>query len=87
MASKPVYALRPGEVFDYLQTRQSGLSSVEVSERQALYGRNILQPPASINYWRVGFHHLLHPMAAMLWICSIVALIAHQPLLSLIICG
>jgi Ca2+-transporting ATPase len=87
MPSKPVYSLRPGEIFEYLQTRPSGLLNTEVADRLILYGKNILQPPVRRNYWRAGLHHLLHPMAIMLWLSGLIALLAQQPILSLIIFG
>jgi len=86
MPSKPVYILRPGEVTEYLQTRPSGLTSSEVTERLALYGHNILKSPPNINYWWVVIKHIFTPMAIMLWVCSLGALFVNRPILSLIIC-
>jgi magnesium-transporting ATPase (P-type) len=85
MPSTPVYSLRPGEVLNFLLTRPSGLTSSEISERLALYGYNILQPPAKPNYGLTALKHMANPMALMLWVCSLVAMIANRPILGAII--
>ncbi len=85
MSSKPVYALRRGEVFEALETSAGGLSAPEAKKRLVLYGPNLLSRPQPGLDWRKWARMILHPMALMLWLAGAAALAGGRAELGLII--
>lgn len=85
MKLRPVHALRPTEVFSALETSPDGLPSGEVPARLSLYGANTLPEPAILPAWRRIATHAAHPMALVLWVTGLLALITGHPTLPWII--
>jgi P-type Ca2+ transporter type 2C len=85
MSSRPIYSLRPSEVFDALVTSPEGLTSGEVAERQLLYGNNVLQEVAEIPTWRKVITYVVHPLSGLLLIAGGLAILVHEPVLGLAI--
>ena len=85
MASTPVYALRPAEVFEALATSPGGLSPGEVIARQDLFGANLLAGAAGIPVWQKLLAHLAHPFSGLLWLAGLIALIVGEPVLGIVI--
>jgi Ca2+-transporting ATPase len=85
MDSKPIYSLRPAEVFAASTTSPEGLTSGEVVERQSLYGKNILSKEAGRSNWYKFLRHTLHPLAVMLWVAGAIAFIVKEPVLGITI--
>ena len=85
MISRPVHQLRPGEVYQSLETAPDGLSSGVVTERQELYGQNILTEEASPAVWQRLLSHAAHPLAGLLWFAGVIAFLAREPVLGVVI--
>lgn len=76
MKSTPIHALRPSEVYSALETSPDGLMSGEVPARLGLYGTNTLPEPPALPPWRRIVMHVAHPMALVLWVTGLLALLA-----------
>ena len=85
MVSTPIYSLRPAEVFDALATSPDGLSSDEVAARHSLYGPNLLSQGAEQANWQKLLGHAAHPLALLLWIAGVIAFLAREPVLGVVI--
>ncbi|HLE16197.1 MAG TPA: HAD-IC family P-type ATPase, partial [Anaerolineales bacterium] len=85
MDSIPLYSLRATEVFRELETSAAGLSSGEADARRDLYGDNILSEPPTESRWRSLIGYLAHPMALILWGAGVLAFVARQPALGVVI--
>lgn len=60
------------------QTNQTlGLTTGEVAERQAKYGKNELTPPKTIPKWRLYVNQLTGFFAILLWIAAFLCIIAY----------
>ncbi len=76
MSSTPLYALRKTEVFTALETSPDGLSTAEAEARRELYGKNVLAEPLAPPAWRKWIGYIAHPMALLLWVAGILALLS-----------
>jgi magnesium-transporting ATPase (P-type) len=85
MISQPIYRLRATEVYGALETSPQGLSAEQVKERLSLYGKNVIQEPTPPPWWSKVVIHLTHPMAILLWMAGILALIIGELSLAVII--
>ena len=85
MPSSPLYALRRSEVFEALETCPEGLSAVEAGQRVDLYGYNILEEAQALPAWRRLLHYLVHPMALLLWLAGLAAMLVGRIELGVII--
>ena len=85
MESVPIYSLRVSEVYRDLETSPNGLSAGEIAARRSLYGDNLLTVPERVSRWRALASHLTHPMALILWAAGVMAFVARQPVLGLVI--
>ena len=85
MISQPIYRLRASEVYGALETSPQGLNAAQVTERLSLYGKNIIQEPPPPPWWSKLLVHTLHPMAIILWVAGILALIIGEISLAFVI--
>lgn len=85
MSSQPIYALRPAEVFEALETTARGLSSEEAAARLALYGPNVVREPPPPPVWRRFAGFVTYPMALLLWAAGALALLTGRPAMAVII--
>ncbi len=85
MPSSPLYALRRSEVFEALETSPAGLSGREVEQRVDLYGRNILEESQPRPAWRRLLQYMIHPMALLLWLAGLAAMLVGRLELGVII--
>jgi potassium/sodium efflux P-type ATPase len=85
MPSLPLYALRRSEVFEALETSPAGLSGREVEQRVDLYGRNILEESQPRPAWRRLLQYMIHPMALLLWLAGLAAMLVGRLELGVII--
>lgn len=85
MENLPLYALRAADVYYSLDTSPNGLDSNEVQARQSLYGSNVLTQPVYKPTWQKFIVHLVHPMALVLWAAGVIALLARQFELGIVI--
>jgi len=75
MSSSPLYALRRSEVFEALETCPEGLSAAEARQRADLYGDNTLEEAQALPAWSRLLHYLIHPMALLLWLAGLAAML------------
>ena len=82
MISEPLYALRPPEVFHALESSPEGITTEQAQQRLAAYGPNTLREPPPPPRWRMFAAQLIHPMALVLWVAGLIAIlsIAHAVL-------
>jgi magnesium-transporting ATPase (P-type) len=82
MISEPLYSLRPADVYYALESSPQGITSEQAQQRLAAYGPNTLREPPSPPRWRMFAMQLIHPMALVLWVAGLVAVlsIAHAVL-------
>jgi magnesium-transporting ATPase (P-type) len=85
MISRPIHQLRPGEIFQALETSAGGIPSGEVAVRQALYGKNILSEEPVERAWQRFLGHTVHPFALLLWVSGGVAFLIREPVLGAVI--
>jgi Ca2+-transporting ATPase len=85
MPSTPLYALRRSEVFEALETSPEGLSAAEAGQRIDLYGPNILEEARALPAWRRLLHYMIHPMALLLWVAGLAAMLVGRIELGVII--
>ncbi len=85
MISQPIYRLRAPEVYGALETSPQGLSAEQVTERLSLYGKNVIQEPPPPSLWSKFVSHTVHPMAILLWIAGLLALVVQEISLAFII--
>ena len=85
MPSSPLYSLRRSEVFEALETSPAGLSAVEVSQRVGFYGANILEEAQALPAWRRLLNYMIHPMALLLWVAGLAAMLVGRIELGVII--
>ena len=85
METEPIYSQRVAEVYKSLETSPEGLSTSEVETRRSLFGSNILSEPPRVSVWRKFAVHIVHPMALLLLGAGLVALIARQLDLAIVI--
>ncbi len=82
MISEPLYSLRPAEVIHALESSPQGITTEQAQQRLAAYGPNMLREPPPPPRWRMFAVQLIHPMALVLWIAGLIAIlsIAHAVL-------
>ncbi|PWH16579.1 MAG: ATPase [Anaerolineae bacterium] len=85
MISQPIYRLRANEVYGALETSPQGLNAEQVRERLSLYGKNVIQEPTPPPWWSRVLIHTIHPMAILLWVAGILALIVGEVSLAFVI--
>jgi magnesium-transporting ATPase (P-type) len=85
--STPIYALRVSDVYAALETTPEGLISADAEQRVALYGQNVIHEPPEPPNWMKFLAQLNHPMAWLLWLAGLVALVIGQVGLWFIIWG
>ncbi|MGB9672811.1 MAG: cation-translocating P-type ATPase [Anaerolineales bacterium] len=85
MISTPIYSLRVPEVYRALETTPKGLTEEEVAERLSLYGANILSEPPEPPWWQRMIFQFIHPMAVLLWVSGILAILVNELVLGLVI--
>jgi magnesium-transporting ATPase (P-type) len=85
MASEPIYSLRIQDVFQALETAPEGLSTDEALARKVLYGENRLSEQHKDPVWAKLLVHLMHPQAAILAAAAILAFIARDYVLGIVI--
>jgi Ca2+-transporting ATPase len=83
--STPLHALRPGDVYQALETSPGGLTSEQAAARLSLYGPNQLSPVAREPLWRHLVGHVTHLMALLLWGAGLVALLSGEPTIGIVI--
>ncbi|CAG0937517.1 sodium/potassium-transporting ATPase subunit alpha,E; H+/K+-exchanging ATPase [Thermoflexales bacterium] len=76
MISEPLYALRPTEVFHALESSPKGITSEQAQQRLLAYGPNTLREPSPPPRWRMFLMQLIHPMALVLWIAGLIAVLS-----------
>lgn len=77
-----ISSIKPSSAFEYLNTKECGLSNVDVKERATIYGKNTIKTKKAFHPVRRFTKQLFNLLAIMLWIASILAIIAGTPLLS-----
>ncbi len=88
MPATPIYAQRIAEVYAALETSPEGLAPEAVSARLALYGPNALREAApEAAWWQKLITHATHPMALLLWLAGVAAMVGGRPLLGVVIWG
>ncbi|MGE5222745.1 MAG: cation-translocating P-type ATPase [Omnitrophica WOR_2 bacterium] len=85
MNSTPFYSLRVPEVYQALESSPEGLTLEEVENRRSLYGRNLLSERAAASHWPRFIAHIIHPMALLLWLAGLLAIVVREPALGLVI--
>jgi magnesium-transporting ATPase (P-type) len=85
MISTPIYSLRVPEVYRALETSPKGLSAEEATERLSLYGQNLLTEAPPQPWWQKIILHFIHPMALILWISGILAVLVQEVSLGVVI--
>ena len=85
MASEPIYSLRIQDVYTALETGPEGLSTTEAEARKTLYGENRLSEQHTEPRWVKLLGYFLHPQAGILIIAAILAFIARDAVLGLVI--
>jgi magnesium-transporting ATPase (P-type) len=85
--STPIYALRVSDVYTALESDPNGLSSADAQQRGTLYGQNVIHEPPEPPEWMKFLAQLNHPMAWLLWLAGLVALVIGQPGLWFVIWG
>ncbi|MGE5373965.1 MAG: cation-translocating P-type ATPase [Bacteroidota bacterium] len=83
--STPIFSLRVPEVFEALETSASGLTQAEAETRLALYGQNILSQQKKELVWEKLVRELIRPSALVLLVVGLIALVALDGILALII--
>lgn len=83
--SAPIFSLRVPEVFEALETSAEGLTQAEAETRLALYGQNILSQQKKEPIWEKLLHELIRPPALVLLVVGLIALLARDGILALII--
>jgi P-type Ca2+ transporter type 2C len=88
MPATPIHAQRAAEVFAALETSPEGLAPEAISARLALYGPNALHDPApETAWWQKLAAHSTHPMALLLWLAGLAAMLGGRVLLGIVIWG
>lgn len=85
MSSEPIYSLRAQDVYKALETGLDGLTTVEAGLRKNLYGDNLLSEQRSEPAWIKLATYFWHPQAAILTIAAVLAFIANDAVLGLVI--
>lgn len=76
---QPLWALSPDEVYPYLGTAKTGLSTGDADQRLAQFGANELPEPAHRPLWLRFTDQLSHFMALLLWVAGGLAFISGTP--------
>lgn len=85
MASEPIYSLRISEIYKALETAPEGLTTSEAEARKSLYGENRLSEQYTEPVWLTLAGYFLHPQAGILALAAILAFIAKDKILGLVI--
>jgi magnesium-transporting ATPase (P-type) len=85
MPSTPLHSLRAQDAYHALETSPGGLSPAEAEARRSLYGYNTLAEPAQPSFLARFVSHLIHPLALLLWVAGILALLVGEPVLAIVI--
>ena len=85
MEALPIYSLKPAEVYRALETSANGIPSAEVATRRELYGSNLLKEEARESPWHKLFNYVSHPLALLLWLAGVAAVLTGEPGLALAI--
>ncbi len=70
----PIYSLRVSEVYEFLETSPTGLTSSEVEARQRLYGKNTLAVAPRPSVWQKALPYLRHPFTVLFLLAALLAL-------------
>lgn len=85
MDFSPLHALSVAEIFRALESQPAGLSPIQVQERLALYGSNVLREPPPEPLWRRFLRQSTHLMALVLWVAGGLACLSGRPVLGVVI--
>ncbi len=85
MSSVPIYSLRVPEVFQNMETLQTGLSAVEAESRRSLYGENVLSEQPTTPEWQKFLRQVRHPFNLLMFLAAIISLWQKDWTLALII--
>ncbi len=85
MTARPIYLLRPNEVYSHLATSPQGLTGNEAASRLSLYGGNALTEPPRPPPWRGLLGHVTHRMAILLWSAGLLAFLSREFTLGIVI--
>ena len=85
MASEPIYSLRIQDVYQALETAPEGLSTDEALARKSLYGENRLSEQRKDPRWVKFLVHMLHAQALILAVAAILAFVAGDYVLGIVI--
>lgn len=77
-----ISSLKHSSVVEYLHSKESGLTNIEAQTLINKYGKNTIKTKKSFHPVHRFMKQLFNLLAIMLWIASILALIAGTPLLS-----
>lgn len=69
------HALAPGQVAEYLQTSEQGLSQQEVKRRQQQYGYNEIEQIKPISVFQLALHQFQSPLIYILLAAAVVTLL------------
>ncbi len=73
---KKIIHAYPRNVYGELGTRAQGLTDEEIRQREAKYGKNEITKEKKTPLWKVFIENFISPMAIMLWVAGILALIS-----------
>ncbi len=82
MDTTPIHSLRASEVYRALETSPEGLMAEEVAARHSLYGSNLLSQTPQVSPVFHFILHIIHPMALLLWVAGLLALVLHESALA-----
>ena len=85
MSSAPIHTLRVPEVFQAMETSQSGLATVEAESRRSLYGDNVLSEQPRTPEWQKFLRQVRHPFNLLMFLAAIISLWQRDVTLALII--
>jgi magnesium-transporting ATPase (P-type) len=78
-SAQPFYSLSPGEVIGLLRTdAERGLSASEITERQAVYGRNVIDHARRASFFTLLARQFKNPLIIVLAAAGIVTMVTHE---------
>lgn len=85
MSTTPIFSLPIAEVYQALETCPNGLSQAEAEARLTLYGQNQLTRQVKSPIFEKSLQEFIHPPTLVLLVIGLVALLAKDAILALII--
>ena len=85
MPIDPIYKISEAGVYQAMETSPDGLSQTEAESRLSLYGRNILHEQPKTPLWEKLINHFKHPIIWVMVGASLIAAIAGDWILALVI--